>query len=333
MTEILERQQQQQLDFFTKDLPRRPYCSDKLEDGLIIRPAIEAITKKYLQYNPPAKIHWMVFDIDRPFNRFDLDNLVLARPNILVINPINQHPHALYGLVAPVVSTDHAHINPLRYFAAVYEGYRHALQGDVGFKQLICKNPLSNAWVTDVLHDSLFDMHELAEYVDLKAASARIRATPKRYQSGVGRNCSLFDSLRGWAYRWVDDYKALGRDSWMDRVEQQAEKLNTFVHPLPFSEVRSISKSVGKWTWQRYTGSYGTKLDTIALAEQGLTPESFSLLQSNLGRMGMEKRWGNNDDKKSEALRLKSQGMKQTAIAQALEVNQATVSRWLKGGK
>jgi hypothetical protein len=176
-------------------------------------------------------------------------------------------------------------------------------------------------------------MHELAEYVDLKAASERLRTTPKKYLSGVGRNCSLFDSLRGWAYRWVDDYKTLGRDSWMKRVEQQAEKLNTFVHPLPFGEVRSISKSVGKWTWQRYTGSYGSKLDTIALAEQGLTPDTFSLLQSSLGRMGNEKRWGNNDDKKAEALRLKSEGMNQAAIAQTLEVNQATVSRWLKLNK
>lgn len=326
----LERPYQQQLEFFTKDLPHKPYCSDNLGEGLIIRPVIEAVTKKYLQYNPPAKIHWLVFDIDRPFNRYHIEDMVLAPPNILVCNPRNQHAHAFYGLVAPVSRTENAHIKPLKYLAALNEGYRHALQGDVGFKQLICKNPLSDAWITEVLRDSLYDMHEMAEYVDLKAASARIRATPKKYQSGVGRNCSLFDSLRTWAYRWVDDYKSLGSDAWMERVQQQAEKLNTFVDPLPFSEVKSVAKSVGKWTWQHYTASHGRALTELDLAEQGLTPETFSLVQSNLGKMGMEKRWGNNSEKQAEALRLKSQGMNQMAIAQSLGVNQATVSRWLK---
>lgn len=333
-TALLERPAgQRQLDFFTKDLPLRPYCSDNLENGLVIRPAIEAVTKKYLQYNPPAKIHWLVFDIDRAFSRFDLDGMVLAHPNILVRNPRNQHAHALYGLVAPVARTEQAHIKPLKYLAAINEGYRHALQADVGFKQLICKNPLSDAWVTEILRDSLYDMQELAEYVDLKAASARIRATPKKYQSGVGRNCSLFDSLRGWAYRWVDDYKSLGRDAWMERVYQQAEKLNTFVDPLPFSEVKSVAKSVGTWVWKRYTGSHGRKLDVIALAEQGLTPETFSLVQSNLGKMGMKKRWGDNEPKAVKAIEMKASGMTQKQIAAALEVSQGTISNWLKKSK
>ena len=62
-------------------------------------------------------------------------------------------------------------------------------------------------------------------------------------------------------------------------------------------------------------------------------PATFSLVQSNLGRLGNLKKWGDNSEKKAQAAELAEQGMRQVAIAAALGVNQGTVCRWLKVAK
>ena len=51
-------------DFYEK-LPKKPYCSDDLGRGVIIRPKRTAIQKPYIQHNPPCLVSSLVFDIDR----------------------------------------------------------------------------------------------------------------------------------------------------------------------------------------------------------------------------------------------------------------------------
>jgi len=322
MTELVE---QQQLSLFSQNLPRRPYCTDDLGFGLKILPAQAALEKRYIQYNPPAMIHWLAYDIDRPYTGLDTDWRVLALPNIVVINPESKHAHYLYGIAAGVSTTSASRDGPRRLLCAIDEGYRHALDADPGFTRLICKNPLHSHWKVELLRPDLYDLGELAEYVDLDAADRRIRRTPKKHRMGVGRNCSLFDSLRTWAYKWVNDYRRAGLERWSEVILAKAESLNTFNDPLPFSEVKATARSVAKWTFNQYDG----KLTPSSLAADGLTPEAFSLLQSNLGRMGMAKRWGDNSEKRTQAVALRAQGLKQKEIARELGVTQKTISKWL----
>jgi hypothetical protein len=47
-------------------LPRRPYCTDCLEYGTRIRGLASALSKKYIQANPPWMRIWSIFDVDRP---------------------------------------------------------------------------------------------------------------------------------------------------------------------------------------------------------------------------------------------------------------------------
>lgn len=323
--ELLEKQQQ--LPLFAERLPRRPYCADDLAFGLKILPTQQALEKRYIQYNPPAVINWLVFDVDYAYPGFGHDWAKVAPPNIVVINPANGHAHYLYGIAAGVSTTSASRDKPRRLLAAIYEGYRHELKADPGFAQLICKNPLNDSWRVEVLRQDLYDLNELAEYVDLDAADKRVRRTPKKHRKGIGRNCSLFDSLRTWAYKWVGDYRGAGMDRWAAVVLEKAERLNTFTDPLPHSEVRATARSVAKWTFSQYDG----KLTASSLAADGLTPESFSLLQSNLGKMGMAKRWGDNTAKRAEARTMRAQGMKQADIGEALGVSQKTISKWLAG--
>ena len=258
---------QHQLALFSDRLPFRPYCTDDLSTGLRVLPLQAALERRYIQYNPPAMINWLAFDIDRPYLGFDSEWRTVAPPNIVVVNPKNQHSHYLYGIAAGVCTTNAGRDKPRRLLSAIDEGYRHALGADPGFARLICKNPLNAHWSVKLLREDLYDLSELAEYVDLDAADARIRKTPKKHRSGVGRNCSMFDSLRTWAYRWVEDYQAKGFDQWHEAVRDKAEKLNIFTSPLPTSEIRATARSVAKWTWSHYNG----QMTVEGLAADGLT--------------------------------------------------------------
>lgn len=317
-----------QLDLFASRAPRRPYATDSLPAGLRVMPAIAALERRYIQYNPPALVNWLCFDIDRPYAP-DAEWALVAPANIICRNPKNGHAHLLYGIAAPVATTSAARAAPMRLLAAINESYRHALGADTGFTELICKNPLHRHWQVETPRMALYDLGELAEYVDLDASDRRVRATPKRAQVGLGRNCNLFNSLRTWCYRWLAEYPGAGFDHWQAAVLAKAEKLNTFADPLPASEIRATARSVAKWVWHNYTG----RKTPESLAAEGLTPETFSLLQSNLSRMAHAKRWGDNTDKQAEAVRLKAAGMRQTAIAKQLQVTQQTVSNWLKQAK
>lgn len=326
MSEVAEPRQ---LSLFSKSLPYKPYCSDNPQAyGLKILPAQAALEKRYIQYNPPAMIHWLAFDVDRPHQGFDPYWENLAPPNIIVISPESRHAHYLYGIAAGVSTTSASRDAPRRLLSAIDEGYRHALGADPGFTQLICKNPLHEHWMVELLRADLYDLSELAEYVDLEAADKRIRKTPKKHRHGVGRNCSLFDSLRTWAYKWVGEYRGVGNrglEAWEAAVLAKAEKLNTFKEPLGFSEVKATARSVARWTFNRYDG----KLTKSSLASAGMTPEVFSMVQSNLGKLGNAKRWGDNTAKRAEAKVLRAQGLRQVEIAELLEVTQKTVSKWL----
>jgi hypothetical protein len=323
---ILDKVQPQQLSLFSDRLPRKPYASDDLAMGLRILPLQAALERRYIQYNPPAMINWLVFDVDRQYIGFENEWRILAPPNLVVINPDNRHAHYLYGIAAGISTTNAAREKPMRLLSAIYEGYRHALDADPDFRQLICKNPLHQHWSTELLRTDLYDLHELAEYVDLNEADKRIRKTPKKHRHGLGRNCSLFDSLRSWAYRWVNDYRDGGLERWHTAVLAQAEKLNSFIDPLPHSEIRATARSVAKWTWKYYDGN----MSASSLAADGLTPEAFSLLQSNLGKMGNAKRWADKVAKKEEALEMYRNGATRTEITEVLQIDRKTLYRWLK---
>ena len=98
-------------------------------------------------------------------------------------------------------------------------------------------------------------MPELAEYVDLT------RFTPKRNKNpeeiGLGRNVTLFDELRKWAYRQVKKYKADGGyKEWLDACNAWALNRNGEFKapsgPPDKREVWHIAKPVAKWTWTRF---------------------------------------------------------------------------------
>ena len=73
----------------------------------------------------------------------------------------------------------------------------------------------------------------------------------------MGRNVTMFEKGRRWAYTAVRDY--LHHNSshdWERAVKTHLEAINNgFEQPLPYSEVKATAKSIARWVWQRF--SYG----------------------------------------------------------------------------
>ena len=238
-------------DLIAPRLPRRPYCTDNLKHGLVIRPPEVALGKNYVQLNPPILCHWLVFDIDEPMAALAWEKANVAPPNWITVNPENTRAHIGYLLEVPVMTAPEARDKPLRYAAAIEAAFRVALGADPCYRGLIAKNPLSPAWKTWFLHAEAYSLDYLAEWVTL----SRTR-TPMVVPTGLWRNVQLFDAIRQWAYGMVRVYQQVdaGLAQWFRAVLREAEVVNKrFETPLMLSEVRATAKSVAKWTWQHFS--------------------------------------------------------------------------------
>jgi len=258
-----------QLDLFHQHLPSRPYCTDSLQAGLIIRSKQDAISKLYIQPNGPTHLYWLVYDVDRETSAYDWDDLHCPAPNIIATNHSNGHSHLFYGLEVPVrKDTPDAHLKPLKYAAAVEYALLKKIGGDYGYAGLIAKNPLRNDhWFVQVLQESPYTLSWLADYVDLEKIDYRKK--PEDY--GLGRNVTLFNRLRFWAYKAIrqhwDNYEV-----WFDTCLSQAQSFNVFYEPLPHTEIKATAKSVAKWTWAYFS------------------PAQFSAIQSARGKLSGKSR-------------------------------------------
>lgn len=254
----------QALDIFRLSLPRRPYCCNDLQQGLIIRPGTLALEHRYIQPNPPTSRRWLIFDVDRPGAAYAWQDAHLPAPTIITTNRDNGHAHLLYGLTVPVVTTEAGRAAPVRYAAAIEAAFCERLNSDQGYAGLITKNPLHSGWMVEA-SGRTYELGELDEWVDLNSRR------PRREVVGLGRNCTMFDDLRRWAYRQLESHKG-GFDTWFQALQRRAGALNTFPQPLPSQEVVGIARSVSKWTWTRYRGR--------------LPDEQFSARQAARGRLG-----------------------------------------------
>jgi len=245
-----------QLDLFDERLPHKPYCSNDLESGLLVRPRRSALKHRYIQANPPTLRFWMLHDVDREGGALAWDDANLPEPAWSAMNPVNGHAHLAWGISAPVLTSDAARQAPLRYLAAVENAYREALGADRGFGGLITKNPRHHGWRTLWGRVMCRDLGELSEWVDLPKHLPRRGVKPETV--GLGRNCDLFEHLRHFAYREVRGWKkAGGRGAyiyWQQHIYSTALDYTHAEHPTPldYRECWHTAKSVAKWAWNRF---------------------------------------------------------------------------------
>lgn len=294
-----------QLTLFKGSLPAKPYCTDELTSGLLIRDVRSAITRRYIQPNHPNSRLWLVYDVDRPTCVSELtDELLLPAPHFFVQNRDNQHAHAYYGLETAVHMNLGSSQAALRFAAAVDCALTCQMAADGQYSGLIAKNPSHEHWRTYIINSESYELGELAEYLDLEKYGDKRRAYP---ESGIGRNVNLFDRLRRWAYKairqgWPKEQQ------WHRAVFERANMYNVHDNPLPTNEVRHIAVSVSKWVFRNFSA------------------QSFSETQAARGaRKGKKRR----DALLPKAMKMRAQGTSERAIATALGVSQKTINNWL----
>jgi len=243
-----------QLSLFAERIPRKPYSTNRLSDGLTIRVAKNALKRRYIQHNGPTHKYWLVFDIDRAGATLDWYDRGAPAPNIVATNPENGHAHLIYGLEVPVRTAPDGSSAALRYAAAIEHALQQKLGADASYSGLICKNPLHDYWQVSCWEQNLYTLDWLADYVDLSAYGTKKRLP----EYGLGRNCNLFDSVRQWAYKAIRQGWPV-YDQWLKAVETRAHGYNAKFEKelrLPLKEVDQIAKSIARWT-HRHMNSAG----------------------------------------------------------------------------
>lgn len=304
--------------FATSRWPRKPYCSDDLECGVQIRSLASALKKSYIQANPPHMRIWSIYDIDRAGGALAWEDACLPPPSWAAVNRENAHAHLVWGLTAPVlVDSPDMRQGPLRYLCAVEAAFRAKLQADQGYSGLITKNPAHPLWRTLRGPRLSYDLGELSEWVDLP------KHLPKRKpeELGLGRNVSMFEWLRQYAYRKIRYYKNDVRNFvlWQSHMSDKAlERNGDLLYPLDGREVWHIVKSVSKWTWQRF--------DIVG------SDARFRKLQALQRSKGGRVRSASYEQLRAQARIMWVRGMKQAAIAFELGVSDRSVRNWVSNG-
>ena len=233
---------------FIEALPEKIRSAEFKDEGTRFRKKEKALSHRYVELNQLYK-RFIALDLDEPASAFLWDECGLPPPSIVVINPENTHCHYLYELNTPVYYTEQARRAPQKFYEATDIALTRMLGADTAFTGHLVKNPLHPSWRT-ICHKASYDLEDFQEYgVDL---------TPQRRKevlrdSGIGRNATLFDTLRHWAYAEVKHHAS--HTVFQLAVDSKALAINShfLVHEngaLPAKEVLSTAKSVGKWTWK-----------------------------------------------------------------------------------
>ena len=314
---MLATEEQLNLDLFEDAYrwPRKPYCSaDKTARS--IRTLQHAIKHPYIQANPPNLRVWSIFDVDQPAAALAWERGNLPPPTWAAVDRQSTRGHLVWGLSVPVlVDSPDMRQQPMRYLCAVEAAFRAKLEADSGYAGLMTKNPAHPLWRVLRGPRMAYELGELADWVDLP------KHLPKKKpeEIGLGRNVTVFEWLRQYAYRQIRHYKNDVRNFvlWQSHLNSRALERNGDLRvPLAGNEVWHIAKSVSKWTWRTF--------------DLEASDKRFSELQAHRGRMGGLAKGRANEDKLASARLMAATGMKQRAIASALNVSQMTVSRWLR---
>ncbi len=165
-------------------------------------------------------------------------------------------------------------------------------------------------WKTWNIHNNKYDLAELADYVDLPKAGEI-----ENIQTGIGRNCDLFENGRKWAYKAVRDFRE--DKSYQNFLSAAYNQLlgfnNNFLSPLSANEVFSTAKSISKWTWQHDKESY----------------DRFIARQKFKSDLASEARNAKSMQRAKLAIQLKQEGHSAITIAKAMGLSVRQVYNYL----
>ena len=253
------------LDRFFQLAPYFPRCSSTNDAGLS-RPRELAFRYPYMQVNRTDMVSWLVFDLDDHASGYSWEDANLPPPNLIVRNRNKPGSAHWYYAIVPVNTGPNGRDRPVSYMRAVYNAMKQAIEpADPSYGGgPVAKTPGHPFWETTEVHADVYDLGELADYVDVNPG-APWKPRGDRYDdcdAADSRHVWLFHYLRFRAYRTVEafrdrrDYQAfhnsllrdgLGANNFTERGWAKGN--------LTSAQVRATVKSVSRWTWDHYTGS------------------------------------------------------------------------------
>lgn len=307
---------------FVEGLPYKPYhCNEK--GYLRIASRYKALLSQHIQFNQPGKTSWIVIDCDEPniIDELKKENANFPVPNFVVSNPKNYHSHLYFGLELPVLRTACARRKPIDYLACVEYELRRIFKGDPGYSGLIAKNPMHPYWDTDILNTDLWMLEDFREHMTVPSHVP----TKEVLHSELGRNVTVFNTVREIAYKNLLAFRVGGgnQEGFFEFVRQECERINgTFKEQLPEAEIKSIARSVSKWTWRQYTGVRGGA-DWQQYVQDTHTPE----IQRERQKFWADAQKESSKNHLRTARILQAKGLSQKQIAEKIGVDPRTIRR------
>lgn len=246
-----------------KRLPRQMLVTNNLSLGLHSEEKTLGVRNRYIQINHQNLTKMMVFDVDNPVSLYDWKYLDIPVPNLIIINPKNQHCHMVYLLDYSnfICRSENGRLKDILIYQAIYNELCTRLNADPRYVQKIMKNPFHNSWNTQVLHDDTYTFEDFAKYVDFKSIKsfegsvARSEESFRREQEG--RNCTVFERTRFYAYAVLKSFNfgfsSEDSQNFYNAVFNYAEDINQeFESPLGIREIRATVKSIVNWTLMHF---------------------------------------------------------------------------------
>ena len=234
----------------------RPLAADNPRRGLYRYPREVAVRKRHLQFNSPRVSHALVLDVDDDHaehlvKSLALDTETIPVPSWTTINPHSGHAHVGYLYAAPVPLTDAARRKPITYAADIQRTLVERLGADRAYTDVVTRNPLHpghGVWWGPSEPYTLGELHKgLGELSRPPKAPERVAR-----EAGLGRNVSLFDTVRGRAYREFKHHETF--ETFERAVVSMATATNavSFDTPLSLTEARCVGRSIARWTWKTF---------------------------------------------------------------------------------
>lgn len=246
-----------------KRLPRQMLVTNNLSLGLHSEEKTLGVRNRYIQINHQNLTKMMVFDVDNPISLYDWKYLDIPVPNLIIINPKNQHCHMVYLLDYSnfICRSQNGRLKDILIYQAIYNELCTRLNADPRYVQKIMKNPFHNSWNTQVLHDDTYTFEDFAKYVDFKSIKSFEGSVARSEESFMreqeGRNCTVFERTRFYAYAVLKSFNfgfsSEDSQNFYNAVFNYAEDINQeFESPLGIREIRATVKSIVNWTLMHF---------------------------------------------------------------------------------
>ncbi|EQB8437100.1 replication initiation protein [Pseudomonas aeruginosa] len=248
------RDTQTALELYKSKLPPKPYHTNNYTFGKQVGSLKSALKSTYLQPNSLTHKYFIILDLDSDTSVLDWTDKGLPPPHLIVRNLDNGRSHMTYILNTSVKIDVSGRLKPLKYCSDVEHGLAVRVGADMNYNGLLTKNPFnSSAFKVLSFADQPYDLDYLNEFVDKELVKKQREAKKKKnIEDGFasGRNCTLFDNLRVWAYNnWQHHHPA----ELQSVIHEQAEQFNNFECQLGRREVDTIADSVYRFISRNFS--------------------------------------------------------------------------------